>query len=94
MLLAGVLRIPHDPDAQGDLKLVGLLARWVVRLTDDDSYELTNLQTACSAMVRITESAISRFGGVPMIQRIGEQQPGAAHTEFTVSPKTWSNFVC
>jgi hypothetical protein len=61
--------------------------RWVVRLKDEEGYELVNLQTACSAMVRIAKSAMNGSGGVPVMQPTRAQQPdaAAAHTEFTVN---------
>ena len=87
VLLAGVLETTYDPDVQADLKLLELFMRWVVRLKDEEGYELANLQTACSAMVRIAESAINGSAGVPVMQPIGGQQPDAAatHTEHRVN---------
>lgn len=87
VLLAGVLEVTYDPDVQANLKLLELFMQWVVRLKDEEGYELANLQTACSAMVRIAKSAIDGYGGVPVLQAIEDQQPDAAlsHTEFMVN---------
>jgi hypothetical protein len=43
VLLAGVLElITYDPDVQADLKLLELFMRWVVRLKDEEGYELAS----------------------------------------------------
>lgn len=87
MLLAGVLEVTYDQDVQANLKLLELFMQWVVRLKNEEGYELANLQTACSSMVRIAKSVISGSGGVPVLQAIEDQQPDAAvaRTEFMVN---------
>lgn len=87
MLLADILEITYDPDVQADLKLLELLVQWVVRLKGEEGCELANLQTACSAMVRIATSAIYGASRGPVFQVIDDQQPNAAaaHTEVTVN---------
>lgn len=56
MLLVNVLENPHSLDVQIDIEMLKSVLQWIVRLKDKEGYDLVNLYTASSAMVRIAES--------------------------------------
>lgn len=76
VLLVDVLEYPHSLHVQVDIKLLKSVLRWIVRLKDEEGYDLVNLHTASSAMVRIAESAINGYGNV--LQSAVDQSPDAA----------------